>query len=380
MLCLSRSCQSPPAAPEFVSLNICERERAILSFPPDVDRCQATSLRLGQAAETRNISGFDGYNFVVVRRVFNFSLSTILSFVLTLICSSFAVGLAYAMSRRFRQDILRPLKSDFDSEIPTEIQEFIDLKSRLSKLLKLESEKAEAEIARQVAHDIRSPLSALNILLQTRKLMLPPGDLDLMQSIYTRIHSISENLLKKTRGQFDTRLVLGSFNQVQVGLDRATFSKTVETVLEEKRLLHPYLLFKVEHSEGFNKFKGVIGILGSEVGRIISNLLNNSIEASKPGAKVSLTTDVDEIAALLIFSVRDQGCGMDEARLQMLRTQGGTFGKESGNGLGLSHLKSTMIQCGGAWHINSWPGRGTTVEIRIPITVEKFTAPESTCG
>ncbi len=101
--------------------------------------------------------------------------------------------------------------------------------------------------------------------------------------------------------------------------------------------------------------------------QILYNLLSNAIGFSKPGGQITLDCwrDHDMIA----FAVTDEGVGIpkDLQRLVLERFVSRTQGsKHRGAGLGLSIVKSLVELHGGAMSLDSEPGRGTTVTVRLP--------------
>jgi two-component system sensor histidine kinase RegB len=98
----------------------------------------------------------------------------------------------------------------------------------------------------------------------------------------------------------------------------------------------------------------------------LRNLLSNALDASPPGAEVVLAAERrdDELEV----SVRDEGPGMNAHQLH--RAQDPFFTtKEPGQGMGLGLFltRSVVDRLGGALHLESRPGAGTTVRVRLPL-------------
>ena len=68
---------------------------------------------------------------------------------------------------------------------------------------------------------------------------------------------------------------------------------------------------------------------------------------------------------LAIITVTDNGKGIPKKIIDQLGKRGNTFGKKEGTGLGLFHAKTTLKNWGGSLSINSNPGKGTDVIIRV---------------
>jgi hypothetical protein len=100
-----------------------------------------------------------------------------------------------------------------------------------------------------------------------------------------------------------------------------------------------------------------------ELHRIISNIINYSVEAFETGGIVTVT--LSDRADLVEIQIADNGKGIPPELLSKVVEHGGTFGKNGGNGLGLSHAKATLESWGGAFILQSKPGIGTKVILQL---------------
>ena len=98
--------------------------------------------------------------------------------------------------------------------------------------------------------------------------------------------------------------------------------------------------------------------------RGISNLLNNALDASKRGSKITVRASAARDG--LAMSIEDQGAGMTNDQLKNVGTRGYTSGKAGGSGLGLHHAMQTAKSWGGRVDIESKLGVGTTVRMWLP--------------
>lgn len=241
----------------------------------------------------------------------------------------------------------------------TEVKKILNLKNELVESLSLiqkqKVEKAMAEtkvaFAAQVAHDIKSPLSVLNLIGKTISNELKNEHVDLFKLAIKRIQIISDDLLDKKD------------DYINYQISNSSLKECMLKIIQEKEYLISQsredikIVFKSSHLLNFNKLPIQV------IERIFSNILNNSIEAlsnSKNGIiEVSLTENNEKTSIL----IKDNGPGMSPEILQKVCLKGFTVGKNNGNGLGLYHAKSTIEASGGLFTITSVVDIGTTVNI-----------------
>ena len=267
---------------------------------------------------------------------------------------------------RFNKILLKPLAQlannvnfenlDISNEAALEVKEL----DQILKVMSVETKKraaaeAEANAAKQIVHDVHSPLASLNLLLNLTG-SLPQETRTMMRTAVQRIADIINTLSNKSQE------VIGINNKETVML-----SLLVDSLVSEKRLQirnknKIHLEFSVEHSYGlFTKVNPV------EMKRVLSNLINNSIEAfDDKQHKVSI--DINKVEGSLKIIIFDDGKGIPKEILTKLGQRGITYGKNSNTvrGLGVSHAIETINSFGGSFSINSKPGEYTTVTISLP--------------
>lgn len=103
----------------------------------------------------------------------------------------------------------------------------------------------------------------------------------------------------------------------------------------------------------------------SELGEALWNVVENALKYA-PGAPIHLRAYREDGST--VISVRDEGPGMNESeRLHAFERfyRGDARGEIAGTGLGLAIAKRAVDRAGGSIAIDSAPGRGTTVSIRL---------------
>ena len=233
-----------------------------------------------------------------------------------------------------------------------------ELMSRLHEQ-KLEAElalsKEISEISRQVAHDIRGPLTALTTLSQLSHEMSSEKK-ELFDHAVSRIKAIAEDLLSRSRKT-------QAASAKAVVTPHQDLSSLLESLLKEYRFSNPQVSFtwhKHIHSAAVP-----VALDSVKLQRVISNLLNNALEAL-PEQEASINMTLMERQDHWLLQIMDNGCGIPEEVLPQLTQEGVSYGKENGNGLGLYDAKKALAAVGGGLQIRSRVGVGTQVILSIP--------------
>lgn len=204
-------------------------------------------------------------------------------------------------------------------------------------------------IASQVAHDIRSPLSALENI--TNNHLNQTSENFIAQESIRRIKLIAEDLLQKSRNKESSQL-----------LDLLDVNELIKRTVALKQSEYPTFKLSTELSK--DKLIANINELSFE--RILSNLINNSIEALLDKSKeVKIFTTF--LNSKIIIEIKDEGKGIAPELLSSLGTQKISHEKQNGNGIGLFSAINQIKKWNGEIKIYSSLGIGTTVQIELPL-------------
>jgi two-component system cell cycle sensor histidine kinase PleC len=104
--------------------------------------------------------------------------------------------------------------------------------------------------------------------------------------------------------------------------------------------------------------------------QILLNLLTNAIKFSRPGDEVEVSARIT--GGRLTLAVKDHGIGMSASLLARIgqpfeQAINDPVHAREGTGLGLSLVRSLVVQHGGVLHIESQEGVGTTVTCELPL-------------
>jgi signal transduction histidine kinase len=249
-----------------------------------------------------------------------------------------------------------------------------NLKALIEKIYILEKELIQdtmLTVSKQVAHDIRSPLAALNMITGQLK-DIPEQQRFILRSSVNRINDIANTLLTKSKNQPTPKIFSASDNTSdsndELLLKVELIPALAETLISEKRVQFRDKL-DLEIESDLNSSYGAFAKINSiEMARVLSNLINNSAEAL-PKYKGRIVLSVRKSSNSVIIEVADNGIGIPQPILEKLGELGFTHGKSgphSGFGLGIYHAKKVIEASGGQFQVASKKGSGTTVTITLP--------------
>jgi signal transduction histidine kinase len=208
--------------------------------------------------------------------------------------------------------------------------------------------------AAQVAHDIRSPLAALNVVLNDIHHL--PGDHGaILLGAAGRIQDIANSLVEKNR-----RRSANTDEPISV----QSIPSLVDALVNEKKVqfrLRSGIVIETRALRGLDLFARV---QPGELKRVLSNLLDNAVEAVDELGAVCVEVFSD--GAVVKIQIIDNGRGIPAVVLSRLGHRGATFGKTGGSGLGLYHARVRAESWGGGLLVESAEGKGTTVTLLIP--------------
>lgn len=262
------------------------------------------------------------------------------------------------------------IKISFTTRLPKEVEQlfllFLGMQTLLIITLIISTKKAEEEkrtneirinkMARQMSHDIRSPLATFNTVISNLK-SIPTEDLILLKKSIKRISEISDTLLTQSKSEV---LLSAQIKPSEISL-------VLKEIIDEKKIeLAPnpkinICLNQISHSL-------FVDLNEIEFKRIISNLINNSVEAIK-GSEVKIDVSIKKENDSAIITVIDNGMGISADILSKLGMKELTT-KTKGSGLGLTHCREKVKEWNGNFNIESTPNAGTKVEIKLPLNKE----------
>jgi signal transduction histidine kinase len=218
---------------------------------------------------------------------------------------------------------------------------------------------AWADMARQVAHDIKNPLTPIQLSAEhLRRVHRDRGE-----PLSPVLDACVETILSQVRLLRQISAEFSSFASAPVARLAPT---AVNEVVDE--VVQPYLTQpagRVHIDLSLAPDLPLVPLDRLLLGRALVNIVENALHAMAGGGTLTVSTRRSDEA--LVVDVSDTGIGMDaEAMARLFEPYFST--RAAGTGLGLTIAKRNVELNGGHIEVQSATGQGTTVTLRFPIS------------
>ena len=228
-------------------------------------------------------------------------------------------------------------------------------------LARSEREGAWREMARQVAHEIKNPLTPMKLNLQYLQMAIDNNSPDVKNITLYVANIILEQIehLSQIAGDFAQFANIGNTNIQIFDLNLIlqnviTLYATNEEITIVKQLLPQEIFIKADKTQ---------------VNRLFTNLLQNAVQSvpdyRKPVIEIESRMQKDSI----IISIKDNGSGINEAMKSKIFTPNFTT-KSSGTGLGLAMCKGIIEKINGNIWFETKEGEWTIFYVELPVYQE----------
>jgi signal transduction histidine kinase len=237
-----------------------------------------------------------------------------------------------------------------------------ELEQAQEKLVRSERLAAVGELASGVGHELRNPLNVIrncayliNMSLEGRSTPEIEESLKLLDIQVDISDKIVGELLDYTRVKPPVRNIVNLNSMVR---DRLAWASVPEKV-------------KVQVSLCENE--GQLFVDPEQVGRAVTNIINNAIQSVGSQGELQIATGIDENWGWIKIS--DNGCGIAPENLSKIFEPLFTT-KTKGIGLGLAICKRMIDQNQGEILVESAVGQGSTFTLKLPLTKQEATQNE----
>ncbi|NND63162.1 MAG: GHKL domain-containing protein [Flavobacteriaceae bacterium] len=288
-----------------------------------------------------------------------------------------AVAIAYFLSKYITRSLnqvsekitatrldQRNAKIDLDENTTQEISNLVvaynqmidELENSAAQLAASEREAAWREMAKQVAHEIKNPLTPMRLTVQSFQRKFDPED----EKIKEKVEEYSNTLIQ----QIDTMSSIASAFSTYADMP-AQQDETLNLVRITKLAMdifnEGYIYFESEEKEIIAKFDR------TQLIRVITNLIKNSIQAidQKQPENPKVVVKVYSENSKACITVEDNGLGISEENKDKIFEPKFTT-KSSGMGLGLAMVKNIVETYNGQITFESQEGEGAIFKVTIP--------------
>jgi nitrogen fixation/metabolism regulation signal transduction histidine kinase len=236
----------------------------------------------------------------------------------------------------------------------------LELGESAERLAKSERESAWREMAKQVAHEIKNPLTPLRLNAQ------------LIQRAYEEQSPQFDEKFKK----FTTMLIEQVDTLAQIANEFSNFAvmpKPKLTKVKLSEVIHNAVtLFRTTTASEitFNHFteNDIIDADKEQLLRVFNNLIKNALQAINDEKNGHVEINLAQENNFIIVQVIDNGVGMNDEQKKMIFVPNFTT-KTGGMGLGLAMVKSILENINSNISFTSIENEGTIFELRFPIAI-----------
>jgi len=229
------------------------------------------------------------------------------------------------------------------------------LKASRENLQRAERAAAWRDVARQVSHEIKNPLTPIQF------------------SLYRLKSTLSQKQLENADIKESFRIIEDEINSMRrIATEFSDFARmphlelkpeNIREIIKSSARLFEGEIHKVSINLNLDDDVPLIQLDKEQFRRVMHNLLKNAMEASSPGDRVdvNLVNTAKEKPQVRI-EIIDHGCGMDDETLAKAFRPYFTT-KEKGSGLGLFIVNRIIADHGGELNVKSEKNKGTFVTI-----------------
>lgn len=238
---------------------------------------------------------------------------------------------------------------------------FVAVFDDLTQLMKAQRVAAWREVARRIAHEIKNPLTPIQLSAQR----LRKRYLEKLEQDGTVFDECTRTIVKQVE---ELKGMVNEFsNFARMPASNPTPNHLNEIIQET------LILFKEAHKNTRFHFVPqelpILNLDRDQMKRVMINLLKNSLAAiDKDGGEIHIQTSYDSKLQMVCLEVSDNGCGIpEEDKGRLFEPYYST--KKTGTGLGLTIVNAIIADHNGYIRVRDNKPTGTTFLIELPVHV-----------
>lgn len=258
------------------------------------------------------------------------------------------------LNKQNEKILLTEASSEIDTLVGAYNSMIDELQESAVKLAKSEREQAWREMAKQVAHEIKNPLTPMRLTVQSFERKFDPED----PNIKEKLAEYSQTLIQQIDVMSSIASAFSDFAKMPTQK-----REKIEVISVVKLALD---IFNEDAVKYYPKQKELYANLDkTQLIRIVTNLVKNALQASENNENPSIDVKVFSEGNDVKITVSDNGKGIYEDVKDLIFEPKFTT-KSSGMGLGLPMIKNIIEAYDGAISFTSKEGIGTVFTVILP--------------
>ncbi|MFQ6112144.1 MAG: ATP-binding protein, partial [Nitrospinota bacterium] len=229
----------------------------------------------------------------------------------------------------------------------------------LTELIKAQKLAAWREVAQGIAHEIKNPLTPIQLSTQRLKKKFETGAQDFAEVFQTSTTTI----ITQVKSLMELVNEFSQFARLPEAHPRpCDLHALLSEVLSLYRESHRHLEFETRYEATLEP----VSVDEGQIKRVFINLLENAIESMGDGGKITISTFHDRMNQSVRIEVADEGEGLPtQSRERLFMPYFST--KKGGRGLGLALVQRIIADHNGSIEVRDNHPKGTVFVIRLPL-------------
>ena len=305
-------------------------------------------------------SVFNKYvNYIIIVNLFIIAISVWLSWIISNNLTRAVTKFSDKINQiTLFEDDPKPIKYYHNDELNQLVKAYnkmiLQIQEQKQRLSFKEKEEAWREMAKQVAHEVKNPLTPMKLTIQNFERKFDPADPDIRDKVKHLSRTLVDqiDLVATVASAFSQFAQLPEKNNEIFDLNKEI--KNIINIFSDEKIYF--------HS---NRDIIMVEMDKIKINRIITNLVANARQAKHDDRDNIINLDVEQRQKRVIITVDDNGTGIPEELYDRIFEPNFTS-KTSGTGLGLTMVRKMVEDYKGEISVKSELGKGSTFTISLP--------------
>ena len=313
----------------------------------------------GQPLEKEEMRLLAEYEDRVLRISKSITTITVISLTLAIALVLFGV-ITFNVVSKSRQAMLDELMAN-EQELHWRIDDLDRANAELVRMKGMEKFAATGRMARNIAHEVRNPLT--NIGLATSQLK---SDWNQVDDEAMMLFSIIERNAKRIDQLISDLLISTKFSELK--FENISLTELLNATLTQAA--DRISLLGIKLIKNFASEKIILSVDSDRMKIALLNIIINAVESLDATKENFIKITTQKLDTYCTIAIEDSGIGMDEETLSNIFEPYYTA-KLAGNGLGLTNTQTIILNHNGGIQVTSKLGQGTIFEITLPMVADE---------